>query len=290
MLSPFLVSPPQTPYLFPLPLLTNQLTSASWPWQSPILGHRAFTGPRAFPPNDDWLGHSLLHMKLDHESHHVFSLVGGLVPGSSAGTGWFILLFLHGATNPFGSFGTFSSSFIGDPLLHPMNSCEHPFLYLAGTGIVSQETAISGSSQQVLVGIHNSVWVWWLHMGWITQVGQSLDGLSFSLCSTLCLCNSTNLENLELKHFYKWICRVQDFQVVSGFLHFLTDIKCEFGRWLCISFITLDKRRKKHCCRRFNLQHRLVCPRHAFGFMEMKYIPSLGFVFQSGVYFQKHVF
>jgi hypothetical protein len=44
--------------------------------------------------------------------------------------------------------------------------------------------------QQALVGIRNSVWVWWLYMGWIPQVGQSLDGHSFSLCSTCCLCNS----------------------------------------------------------------------------------------------------
>jgi hypothetical protein len=29
-----------------------------------------------------------------HGSLHVHSLVGGLVPGSSVGTGWFILLFL----------------------------------------------------------------------------------------------------------------------------------------------------------------------------------------------------
>jgi hypothetical protein len=29
-----------------------------------------------------------------HGSHHVYSLVGNLVPGSSGSTGWFILLFL----------------------------------------------------------------------------------------------------------------------------------------------------------------------------------------------------
>jgi hypothetical protein len=35
--------------------------------------------------------------------------------------------------------------------------CEHPPLYLSGTGRASQDTAISGSCQQGLVGIHNNV-------------------------------------------------------------------------------------------------------------------------------------
>jgi hypothetical protein len=67
---------------------------------------------------------------------------------------------------------SFSSSFIGDPMLSPMDGCEHPLLYLSGTGRASQETAISGSCQQALVGIHNSVWFWWLFMGWIPRWGS----------------------------------------------------------------------------------------------------------------------
>ena len=47
----------------------------------------------------------------------------------------------------------FSGSFIGDLVLHPMDDCEHPLLYLPGTGRVSKETVISGSCQQALVGI-----------------------------------------------------------------------------------------------------------------------------------------
>ena len=49
--------------------------------------------------------------------------------------------------------GYFSGSFIGDLVLCPMNDCEHPLLYLPGTRRASQETAISGSCQQALVGI-----------------------------------------------------------------------------------------------------------------------------------------
>jgi hypothetical protein len=35
----------------------------------------------------------------------------------------------YGAANPFSSLGPFSSSFIGDPVLHPMDGCEHQLLY-----------------------------------------------------------------------------------------------------------------------------------------------------------------
>ena len=52
-------------------------------------------------------------------------------------------------------------------MFHPIDDCEHPLLYLPGTGIVSYETAITGSLQQNLAGICTSVWVWWLIMGWI---------------------------------------------------------------------------------------------------------------------------
>jgi hypothetical protein len=47
---PIQVSPPKTPS--PNPLLTNPPTPASWPWYSPTLRHRAFTGPRVSPPID----------------------------------------------------------------------------------------------------------------------------------------------------------------------------------------------------------------------------------------------
>jgi hypothetical protein len=64
MLSPFLVSPLKIPYYLPLSLLHNTPTPSSWPWHSPVLGHRTFTGPRASPPTDDQLDHPLLHMQL----------------------------------------------------------------------------------------------------------------------------------------------------------------------------------------------------------------------------------
>jgi hypothetical protein len=53
--------------------------------------------------------------------------------------------------------GTFSSSSIGDPVIHPIADCKHPLLCLLGPGIVSQETAISGSFQQNLASVCNGV-------------------------------------------------------------------------------------------------------------------------------------
>jgi hypothetical protein len=79
--------------------------------------------------------------------------------------------------DPFSSLGTFSpplgtGSSIGGPVFYPIADCEHPLLCLPGTGIASQETAIAGSLQQNLASICNSVWVWWLILGWIPGWGS----------------------------------------------------------------------------------------------------------------------
>ena len=74
--------------------------------------------------------------------------------------------------DPFSSLGTFSSSPIGGPVIHPIADCEHPLLCLPGPGIVSQETAISESFQQNLASVCNGVSVWKLIMGWIHGYGS----------------------------------------------------------------------------------------------------------------------
>jgi hypothetical protein len=45
-------------------------------------------------------------------------------------------------------------------VIHPIACCEHPLLCLLGPGIVSQETAISGSFQQNLASLCNGVSIW----------------------------------------------------------------------------------------------------------------------------------
>jgi hypothetical protein len=49
-------------------------------------------------------------------------------------------------------------------VFHPIADCEHPLLF-ATPRHTSQETAISGSFQQNLVGVCNGVSVWRLIMG-----------------------------------------------------------------------------------------------------------------------------
>ena len=57
-------------------------------------------------------------------------------------------------------------------MIHPIADCEHPLLCLLGPGIVSHETAISGSFQQNLASVCNGVCVWRLIMGWIPRNGS----------------------------------------------------------------------------------------------------------------------
>ena len=183
--------PLETPYsILPLPASmrvlphpsTHPPTPTSPPWHCPILRHRqALPGTRATPPTDVQQGHPLPHMWL-----------GPWVPPCVL-FGWW--------SSPQGAPGGLSCWTVAPPppwacktpqllqsllqLLHPgpavspMGGCEHLPLYLSAFGRHSQETAISGSCQQALLIICNSVQVWWLYMGWIPRWG--------SLCSTLCL-------------------------------------------------------------------------------------------------------
>ena len=78
----------------------------------------------------------------------------------------------YGIADPFSSLGTFSTSSISVPVIHPIADCEHPLLCLLGHGKASQETAKSGSFQQNLASVCNGVSVWRLIMGWIPRNGS----------------------------------------------------------------------------------------------------------------------
>jgi hypothetical protein len=96
-----------------------------------------------------------------------------------------MLILLYRVTDHFNSLGTFSSSSIGGHVFHPIDDSEHPLLYLPGTGIASQELAVSGSCQQNLAGVCNCVCIWWFIMAWIPQWG--------SLCMVIPSVSSPNL-------------------------------------------------------------------------------------------------
>jgi hypothetical protein len=130
---------------------------------------------RASPPIYAWLGHPLLHMQLETQ-------FGGRVVVLVSSYCWSS----YRVADPFSSLGTFSSSFFRSPVFHPLDDYEHPLVYLPDIGIALWEIAISGSCQQNLSGICNSVWVWWLYMGWIPRWG--------SLCMVLPSISALNFE------------------------------------------------------------------------------------------------
>jgi hypothetical protein len=70
---------------------------------------------------------------------------------------------------PFSSFSPCPNFSIGVPVLSLMFGCLHPYLSSSGCGRASQGAALPGSCQQELFGISNSVWVWFLEMGWIAR-------------------------------------------------------------------------------------------------------------------------
>jgi hypothetical protein len=156
MLSSFLVSPPKPPILSPSPC------SATHPLLLPCTG--PYTGASS-PLRTKGLSSHWCPTRPSSATY----LAGPM--GLSMCTLWFVHIVVspNEASSSFCSFSPFSNSCIGDLVLSPMVDWEHPPLYLSGTGRVSQETAISGSCQQALVGIHNRVWVWWLYVRWIPR-------------------------------------------------------------------------------------------------------------------------
>jgi hypothetical protein len=125
-----------------------------------------------------------------HGSFHVYFLVGGLVPGNSGDSGWFIMLFSLLVCKYIQLPSPFFNSCIGDPIGSPMFSsmvgCEHQPLYLldwqslSGDSYIRLLSASTSWHPQKCLGL---VFVY----GMDPQVAQSLLGNSFSLCSTPCL-------------------------------------------------------------------------------------------------------
>ena len=211
MLSPF-QSPLRKPLSHPPSLclyegdspLTDPPSPIFLPWHSPTLGHQTPLGPRASPPTDGLVGqqgHPLPHMWPESWVplcilfgwwSSPWKLQGVGVGGRGGLAGWHCCS-LHGAAKLLSYFSPFSNSSMGTPALSLMVGCEHPPLYLSGNGRASQETAISGSCQQALPGIHKSVQVWWLYMGWSPRGAVSGWPFFQSLLHTFSLYLSTYL-------------------------------------------------------------------------------------------------
>ena len=96
-----------------------------------------------------------------------------LVSGVSGGSeGWYCYS-SYGVASPFSSFSPFPNSSIGAPMLRLVVGQQCAIICICiskeGFGRTSQETATLNCCQQALLGISNSDWVWWLHIGWISR-------------------------------------------------------------------------------------------------------------------------
>jgi hypothetical protein len=104
--------------------------------------------------------------------------------------------------DPPSSLGTFSSSSIGDPVIHPIADCEHPLLCLLGPGLISQETAILGSFQQNLASVCMVSAFWgWL---WDGTPGMAVCGWSIlsSLVSNKITQKQSFRRKLQVQYFF----------------------------------------------------------------------------------------
>jgi hypothetical protein len=159
-------SPTNTP-----PCTTHPSTSTSWPWRSPLL--------RPIKMHDQWaslstkgqIGHLVINMQEEIRAREE----GVLVSSYCSST--------YRIANPFSSLGTFSSSSIGGPVIHPIADCEHPLLCLVGDSYI---WVLSAKSCQCMQCCHSLG----ADYGIDPQIWHSLDGPSFGLSSKLCLCNS----------------------------------------------------------------------------------------------------
>jgi hypothetical protein len=129
-------------------------------------------------------------------------------------------------------------------VFHPIDDCEHLLLHLPGTGIASQETAISGSYQQNLAGICNSFWVWWLFMEWIPRWGSlwmvlpSISALNFvsvtpSMGILFPILRRNKVSTLW-SSFFSFMCFAN---CVLGILSFWANIHLSVGAYHVCSFM-----------------------------------------------------
>jgi hypothetical protein len=152
MLSPFFRFPSEnSPIPSPILLLTNLPTPASLPWNSLTLGHQAFTGPKASALIDVLQGHTLLHMGLELWVPSCVIFGWWFSPWDLWNFWWVhIVVPSMGLQVP-------SAPWVLS-LAPPLGTlCSVQWLPLSIHLCICQ--ALEGSCQQILVGIHNSVWV-----------------------------------------------------------------------------------------------------------------------------------
>ena len=160
MLSPFQVSPPETPYpQHPRPASMRVLPYPPIPivppWHSLTLRHQTPSGPRA--TTDVQQGHSLLHMWTEPWVPPCVLFGWWNRQQELQGSGWLTLLLLLGGFKTIQLLQFLLQLLHPGPFAQPMVGCDHPPLHLPGSGRAFQETAISDSHQQVQYVLASSI-------------------------------------------------------------------------------------------------------------------------------------
>jgi hypothetical protein len=114
---------PESSLYPPSALLPYPPTPPSWPWHSPVLGHIKFAIPRGL--SSQWWP-----TRPSSATYAARDMTSGVLVSSYCCS-------TYRVADPFSSLGTFSSFSIGGSVFHPIDDCEHPLLYLPGTGIAS---------------------------------------------------------------------------------------------------------------------------------------------------------
>jgi hypothetical protein len=134
------------------------------------MGHQAFTGPRASPLIDARYGHPLLHIQLEPWVPPGAFFVGCLVPGTRG-------VWLVDSVLPMGLQIPSAPSVI--PLTPPLrpHAQSEGWLQAFTSLLVRVWKSLSGDSyirllSEITSWHRNCVWVWWLHMGWISKWGS----------------------------------------------------------------------------------------------------------------------
>jgi hypothetical protein len=108
-------------------------------------------------------------------------------------------------------------------------------------GRASQETAILGSYQQALLGIHNSAWDWCLYMGWIPRwesLWMAFPSVSVLHCGSIFPPMSIFLPLLRTEASILWF---------SFFLSFIWSVNCILGIHHSCPQILLQSNSDKNC-------------------------------------------
>ena len=109
----------------------------------------------------------------------------------------------------------------------------------------SQQTAIFGSCQLNLAGICNSVWVWWLYMGWIPGWGSlwmvlsSISALNFvsvtpSMGILFPILRRNEVSTLWSSFFLSFMCFAN---CILGILSFWANIHLSVSAYHVCSFV-----------------------------------------------------